>query len=79
MPVAVATMGYKHRTVAPAPLLASLSAPNFLLKIIPHVNGKPRICELVRYYRPVLRRQPRLVHAIAERRRRCLALFEHIV
>ena len=23
--------------------------PNFLLKIIPHVDGTPRICELVRY------------------------------
>jgi acetoacetate decarboxylase len=50
IPVAVATMGYKHRTMAPEPLLASLSAPNFLLKIIPHVDGKPRICELVRYH-----------------------------
>ncbi len=24
--------------------------PNFILKIIPHVDGSPRICELVRYY-----------------------------
>ena len=23
--------------------------PNYLLKIIPHVDGTPRICELVRY------------------------------
>ena len=29
---------------------SSLSAPNYLLKIIPHVDGSPRICELVRYY-----------------------------
>jgi len=28
----------------------SLSAPNFLLKIIPHVDGSARICELVEYY-----------------------------
>ena len=28
----------------------SLGAPNFLLKIIPHVDGTPRICELVEYY-----------------------------
>jgi acetoacetate decarboxylase len=28
---------------------ASLEAPNFLLKIIPHVDGRPRICELVEY------------------------------
>ena len=24
--------------------------PNFVLKIIPHVDATPRICELVRYY-----------------------------
>jgi acetoacetate decarboxylase len=50
VPVAVATMGFKHRTLAPEPILASLSEPNFLLKIIPHVDGSPRICELVRYF-----------------------------
>jgi Acetoacetate decarboxylase (ADC) len=27
-----------------------VEAPNFLLKIIPHVDGSPRICELVEYY-----------------------------
>ena len=27
----------------------ALSAPTFLLKIIPHVDGAPRICELVCY------------------------------
>jgi acetoacetate decarboxylase len=48
--VAVATMGYKHRTLAHDKILAALTAPNFLLKIIPHVDGTPRICELVRYY-----------------------------
>jgi len=31
-------------------VLAALGEPNFLLKIIPHVDGSPRICELVRYY-----------------------------
>jgi acetoacetate decarboxylase len=50
VPVAIATMGYKHRTLAHEPILKSLSTPNFLLKIIPHVDGSPRICELVRYY-----------------------------
>ena len=50
VPVAVATMGYKHRTLAHEPILKSLLAPNFLLKIIPHVDGRPRICELVRYF-----------------------------
>jgi acetoacetate decarboxylase len=48
--VAVATMGYKHRTLAHDKILAALTAPSFLLKIIPHVDGTPRICELVRYY-----------------------------
>ena len=50
VPIAVATMGYKHRALAHDPILASLSAPNFLLKIIPHVDGTSRICELVRYF-----------------------------
>ena len=48
--VAVATMGYKHRALPADRVLASLSAPNFLLKIIPHVDGTARICELVRYF-----------------------------
>lgn len=48
--VATATMGYKHKALAEADVLPSLQAPNFLLKIIPHVDGTARICELVRYY-----------------------------
>ena len=48
--VAKATMGFKHRAVDLAPVLVALQAPNFLLKIIPHVDGSARICELVRYY-----------------------------
>jgi len=48
--VAVATMGYKHRALDLETVKASLSAPNFLLKIVPHVDGTARICELVRYY-----------------------------
>jgi acetoacetate decarboxylase len=28
----------------------ALGEPGFLLKIIPHVDGSPRICELVRYF-----------------------------
>ena len=32
------------------PIAKSLAQPNFMLKIIPHVDGTPRICELVRYY-----------------------------
>lgn len=51
-PVRVATgsMGYKHKAVDPVAMKASLAAPNFLLKIIPHVDGTPRVCELVEYY-----------------------------
>ena len=49
VPVALATMGYKHRALPHDAILAALTAPNFLLKIIPHVDSTPRICELVRY------------------------------
>jgi len=48
--VARATMGFKHRALDAAPILAALAQPNFLLKIIPHVDGTARICELVRYH-----------------------------
>jgi acetoacetate decarboxylase len=48
VPVALATMGYKYRELPHDKILASLLEPNFLLKIIPHVDGTPRICELVR-------------------------------
>src|ERR1700722_19007646 len=47
---ASATMGYKHREIDHDAVLKSMKAPNFMLKIIPHVDGSPRICELVRYY-----------------------------
>ncbi|SRR5579883_56076 len=48
--VATGTMGYKHREADLEAVKASLQAPNFLLKIIPHVDGRPRICELVEYH-----------------------------
>jgi acetoacetate decarboxylase len=48
--VATATMGYKHHTLDLAAIRAGLLAPNYLLKIIPHVDGSARICELVRYF-----------------------------
>ena len=48
--VATATMGFKHRAVESGSILAAIAQPNFLLKIIPHVDGTPRICELVRYH-----------------------------
>ncbi len=45
-----ATMGYKHKNLDLDEVAKSLAAPNFLLKIIPHVDGSARICEIVRYY-----------------------------
>src|SRR5205814_9994672 len=48
--VATGTMGYKHREADLAQVKASLASPNFLLKIIPHVDGSARICELVEYH-----------------------------
>ncbi len=48
--VATATMGFKHQALPPDPVLAGIAQPNFLLKIIPHVDGTARICELVRYH-----------------------------
>jgi acetoacetate decarboxylase len=49
--VATGTMGYKHRALDAQALGQSLGAtPNYLLKIIPHVDGTARICELVCYY-----------------------------
>jgi acetoacetate decarboxylase len=49
--VATGTMGYKHRTLDGGALSLALGAtPNYLLKIIPHVDGSARICELVCYH-----------------------------
>ena len=47
--VATGTMGYKHRAMDHATAKAALEAPSFLLKVVPHVDGTPRICELVQY------------------------------
>jgi len=47
--VATGTMGFKHKALDPEPVIKSLGGPNYLLKVIPHVDGTPRICELVRY------------------------------
>ncbi|MGA0594625.1 acetoacetate decarboxylase [Enterovirga sp. CN4-39] len=47
--VATATMGYKHGAADLKAVRQALEAPNFLLKIIPHVDGTARICELVEY------------------------------
>ncbi len=48
--VALATMGYKHHPLPLDKVKESLSRPNYLLKIMPHVDGSVRICELVRYF-----------------------------
>jgi acetoacetate decarboxylase len=47
--VATGTMGYKHTALDLDDVAASLAAPNYLLKIIPHVDGSPRILELIDY------------------------------
>jgi acetoacetate decarboxylase len=43
-------MGYKYKILPPEPILRSLAEPNFLIKIIPHVDNSLRVCELVRYF-----------------------------
>jgi acetoacetate decarboxylase len=48
--IAFGSMGYKHKAADLAAVKASMAASNFLLKIIPHVDGTPRICELVEYH-----------------------------
>jgi acetoacetate decarboxylase len=48
--IATGTMGYKHRPLDLQEIGKSLTTPSFLLKVIPHVDCTPRICELVRYY-----------------------------
>jgi acetoacetate decarboxylase len=47
--VATATMAYKYATLDAAAMKKSLEMPGYLLKVIPHVDGSPRICELVKY------------------------------
>ncbi|MFN3623101.1 MAG: acetoacetate decarboxylase [Hyphomicrobium sp.] len=47
--IATGTMGYKHKALDLETVAASLAVPNYLLKIIPHVDGTPRILEIVDY------------------------------
>jgi acetoacetate decarboxylase len=48
--IALGTMGYKYKEANIEAIEKNLShTPNYLLKIIPHVDGTPRICELVSY------------------------------
>ncbi len=48
--VASGTMGYKHRELDLEAVRQKMLAPSYLLKLIPHVDCTPRICELVEYY-----------------------------
>ncbi len=45
-----ATMGYKHKDLDLAEVAKAMAMPNYLLKIIPHVDATPRICEIVKHY-----------------------------
>ena len=48
--IATGTMGYKHSAAGHDAVLRSLAQPNYLLKIMPHVDCSPRVCELVEYH-----------------------------
>lgn len=48
--VATATMGYKYEPLDLKTIHQALLTPCYLLKVIPHVDGSARICELVEYY-----------------------------
>ncbi|MCD6047307.1 MAG: adc [Gammaproteobacteria bacterium] len=48
--VAIGTMGYKYRPVSNEKVLAALNEPNYLLKLIPDVDGKAKVCQLVEYF-----------------------------
>lgn len=48
--LATGTMGYKHEAADKTAVMKAMTAPNYLLKVIPHVDCTPRICELVRYF-----------------------------
>ena len=69
--VATGTMGYKHHPFDAAKALAAVTGDNYLLKIIPHVDCTPRVCELVRY-----RCEDVIIHG-AWQGPAALQLFEH--
>jgi acetoacetate decarboxylase len=49
--IATGTMGYKHNVLNTEDERRKLAdIPNYLLKVIPHVDGTARVCELVRFY-----------------------------
>lgn len=47
--VAVATMGFKYFPIPAREAQQAVETPGFVLKIVPHVDGSPRILELVEY------------------------------
>lgn len=47
--VATATMGYKYQSLDAADVKSALEGDNYMMKILPHVDGTPRVCELVGY------------------------------
>lgn len=47
--VATGTMSYKYHTLDIKAVEKSMVEPSYLLKIIPHVDGSTRICELIEY------------------------------
>ena len=48
--VATATMASKYKPLDLDAVKKTLAAPGYLLKILPHVDGSARVCELVRYF-----------------------------
>lgn len=48
--IATATMGYKYRTVDLKQVQIALTEPNYLLKLIPDVDGNAKVCQLVQYH-----------------------------
>lgn len=49
MQVACGSTGFKYQESAHDEVLRILGTPNYLLKIIPHVDGSARVMELVEY------------------------------
>jgi len=47
--VVTATMTYKRKRVDDAVARRALETPGFLVKLIPHIDGSPRVCELVKF------------------------------
>jgi acetoacetate decarboxylase len=49
--IATGTMGYKYRPLdLEAERRKLADTPNYLLKVLPHVDGTARVCELVRFF-----------------------------